>query len=340
MNTEVIFRLLTNSGLHPLGVDDTYIYLEDPTCVIRSFETFVEYAWLFITILLGLMLVGWALSMIRGAKNDIFSNLKNMIMLFGVLSLAGPIINVIYGDDLFARGCRTLQVPLADVETILAARNDKLAAYNGNDLYEELEIYDSGAIYNDAQTTSSDDIPAPVKTETTDDASPAQEVIAPAPDAQNNAHPVRAMAAGNKRVLYQYANGNSKTHIDGTIAWRNTNAGNIIKSDFAMQHGAIGSAGRFAVFPTEETGINAIKSLLRSDKYINLTVAGAISRYAPPSENNTAKYHQDIERLTGISINKLVRDLNDAELGKMARAIKQIEGWRAGQITYDQGTSK
>ena len=74
----------------------------------------------------------------------------------------------------------------------------------------------------------------------------------------------------------------------------------------------------------------AIEALLRTDSYNKLTVAGAISRYAPPSENNTSAYHRQIEKLTGLSINKRMADLTAAELTRVASAIRHIEGWREG----------
>ena len=96
--------------------------------------------------------------------------------------------------------------------------------------------------------------------------------------------------------------------------------------------GAIGQAGGFAVFPDESTGMRAISSLLQSDSYINLTIAGAISRYAPPVENDTAAYHRSIQKLTGLSINRRISDLSEAELSRVANAIRQIEGWSVGRI--------
>ena len=81
MNTDTILRLLKNSGFHGLHADAEFIYMEDPSCILRSFETFIEYVWVIITALTGLLLFGWALSKIRGAKNDIFSNMINLILI-------------------------------------------------------------------------------------------------------------------------------------------------------------------------------------------------------------------------------------------------------------------
>ena len=143
MNIETIVRLLKNSGINVIGADSTSVYIEDPSCILRGFENFIEYAWIIITAVTGVLLFGWAVSMIRGAKNDIFTNLRNLIIMFATLSAAIPIVNVIWGDDLFARGCETVVVPMDDLNTLIEARNKKLKNASG-DLYEDLDIYDSG----------------------------------------------------------------------------------------------------------------------------------------------------------------------------------------------------
>lgn len=354
MNNETILRLLQNSGLHVHGMDADFIYLEDPTCVIRSFEVFAEYAWMIITIFTGLMLLGWALSMIRGAKNDIFSNLKNLILIFGIVSLVGPIINVLYGDDLFALGCRTVRVPVADAQEVLAARQKKLPTYANNDLYENLEILDSGIVIDTpvVSVPVEEPIQEPIKQEPPEPTSvppavaPAAEPeieLPPTPVANTGPSQARtgttkatfASVTGKRRITYQYPDTSAKIHIDGTPAWRNSNAGNIIVSTFARNHGAIGEGGRFAVFPDDATGMAAIKALLKTNSYRNLTIAQAIEKWAPSDDNNDVPaYHRSIERQTGLSINRRIRDLSDAELDKIANAIRRHEGWKAGDIEY------
>ncbi len=146
MNTDTIVRLLENSGFNGVSVDPDFLYFEDPSCILRSFETFIDYAWIGIAVLTGMMLFGWAISMIRGAKNDFFINLRNLILIFGILTIARPIMNFIYGDDLFARGCQTFSVPLSQVQELLDTR--KLRISESDDyLYEEFDIYDSGTVY-------------------------------------------------------------------------------------------------------------------------------------------------------------------------------------------------
>lgn len=348
MNVEQIARLLTNSGIRVLGLsaDGQFIYIEDPSCILRSFETFIEYAWIIIVCLTVVMLAGWAISMIRGAKNDIFSNLRNLTLIFAVLGLTVPIVNVIWGGDLFARGCRRISVPVSDVQKILAARNDKLKSRGEYDLYEQLSISDTGPTYND------DDIPpnevpyqdAPlaaageiieIPVNVVDDTKPVPisetETSAPRTNSQSATAPRQAQAMG-KDVVYTNADGSRHKRTGGSRAWRNLNPGNIRYGDFARRMGAIGTAGGFAVFAEENDGMRAITELLKSDSYNRLTVAGAISRYAPPFENDTAAYHRQIEKLTGLSINMRMSDLSDAQLARVAGAIRQIEGWTPGRI--------
>ncbi len=122
MNTDTIIRLLENSGLTVRGADAAFIYIEDPSCILRSFETFAEYAWIAITFITGVLLFGFAISMIRGAKNDIFINLRNLLLIFGILSAAGPIVNLVFGGDVFASGCKTIAVSTNTIQDILDAR--------------------------------------------------------------------------------------------------------------------------------------------------------------------------------------------------------------------------
>ena len=329
------FRLLKNSGFHNLRADSEFIYMEDPSCILRSFETFLEYAWVIITMLTGILLFGWAISMIRGAKYDnIFINMRNLILIFGGLSLTKPVINLVYGDDLFARGCGTISISIDEIKKLLDARNSKLKKYDQNQLYEDLIIQDSGVVIETGGTTTE------TTSETLDEILEQAETIAPEEQQKSaptnyqsviniSGTPQSATETGND-VIYTMPDGTKIKRSGGTRSWRNSNPGNIRYSKFAQNVGAIGQAGGFAVFPNEQVGMYAIEALLRTDSYNKLTLAGAISRYAPPVENNTAAYHRNIEKLTGLSINKKMSDLTPSELTKVAQAIRQIENWKAG----------
>lgn len=341
MNTEIILRLLKNSGFHILGSDGTFLYLEDPSCILRSFETFIEYAWLVIVCITGLFLFGWAISLIRGAKSDYFSNLRNLIIMLGTLSAVIPIVNMIWSDDLFAKGCRTIKVSFSEINEILDARKLELSEYDEFKLYEDIEIYDSGVPYSEAPLQAPD-LPPNLETVTVtpDDNTifNQEQTVTPQtpesdyrPTPSSTRRPTKARAS-SRDVIYTNSDGTQYRRTGGTRAWRNMNPGNIRYSEFSRNAGAIGEAGGFAVFPDEETGMRAINLLLRSDSYNKLTIAGAISRYAPPVENDTAAYHRRIQELTGLSINRRMSDLNDTELTRVAVAIRQIEGWEVGRV--------
>lgn len=414
METATIIRLLSNAGFRVLGTDGANLYIEDPSCILRSFQTFTEYAWIILTFITGMLIFGWAISMIRGAKNNIFINLRNLTIMFGTLAAAGAILNMIYGGDLFARGCQTVAVDINTVNEMLDMRQKKMSPQQ-TDLYESIDIYDSGVVRANVTANNTDDdhdntstdntvigdeisipddaddkfIPisqklsdtdkdklldilrrAPDGTltiprdqiKTDDDVSnklpngglPIENIpsvdelrdrLIPAPSQRdataNNPsahHPsnpseqeyTSAVALG-RDVVYTTADGRRVRRTGGTRAWRNLNPGNIRYSEFSRNAGAIGQAGGFAVFPDEETGTRAISSLLRGQSYNNLTIARAITRYAPPSENNTAAYHRRIQQITGLNINRRISDLSDGELSRVVDAIRAIEGWEAGR---------
>lgn len=353
MELETIFRLLHNSGFENLSADSVNIYMEDPGCIVRSFQTFFEYAWMALVFITAILLAGWAWAMIRGSKNAEFQNLtnnvRNLILILGVISAAPVFVNTIFGGDLIGRGCKTIAVPLSKVEELLALRKAELEKYDAYSLYEEFDIYDSGATmeqtpYADAPLTSSGTPGAMYDWSETDTPEQSQSISTPTEPASEpisdpattvsptqNMTPVRAIQSG-KDVIFVAADGTQYKQVGGTRAWRNKNPGNIRMSDFSRQAGAIGEAGGFAVFPDEQTGMQAIKRLLRGKNYNNLTIANAVSRYAPPSENNTVAYQRSLERITGLSINRRISELSDAELDKVANAIRQIEGWKPGQV--------
>jgi hypothetical protein len=135
MNTDTIIRLLQNSGINVIGADASSVYIEDPSCILRGFENFIEYAWIIITAVTGVLLFGWAVSMIRGAKNDIFTNLRNLTIMFATLAMVIPIVNMIWGDDLFAHGCKTIAISMNDLNTLLDMRDKKF-----NDVHTDSTI--------------------------------------------------------------------------------------------------------------------------------------------------------------------------------------------------------
>ena len=305
MNTSQIISLLRNSGFRVLGADGDFLLLEDPSCFLRSLSDFMDIAWMVLAFVTGVMLFGWAIAMIRGAKGDWMVNLRNLMLIFGILTATKPMINLVYGDDLFVQACNIIMVPISEVQKTLAARDltlGPIAEESGMDL--------RGA-------------GAPITIED----------IRVIPGA---AIPAGGTASvSGREVIYIGADGRTHRRVGGTLAWRNNNPGNIICSDFTRNNGMIGCGGRFAIFPSESVGMEAVKTLLQSKSYRNLTIAGAINRWAPPFENNTAAYQRRLGQLTGLSIDTPMSALNAEQLTRVANAIKQIEGWQPGREYID-----
>ena len=133
-----------------------------------------------------------------------------------------------------------------------------------------------------------------------------------------------------------YVQYGSSINVGGDRNWRNNNPGNIEAGSFADSHGAIGSDGRFAIFPDAQTGMQALQSLLSSDTYQDLTIEEAMERYAPPAENDTDAYTSFIADNVGVDTSTPMSDLTAAQLTAFAEAIQTFEGGAAG-TTYQSG---
>jgi hypothetical protein len=112
---------------------------------------------------------------------------------------------------------------------------------------------------------------------------------------------------------------------------RNNNPGNIEDGPFAQGvPGYAGSDGRFAKFDTPEAGMTAIDRLLSvyNTKHGINTVQGAISRWAPQTENPTTQYAQYVADKVGVSPTTPL-DFQDAAVRqKIASGIFEFENGR------------
>lgn len=126
-------------------------------------------------------------------------------------------------------------------------------------------------------------------------------------------------------------------NVGGDRNWRNNNPGNIEYGSFAKRHGAVGTDGRFAIFPDSATGNAALQSLMQNS-YGSSTIAQMMQRYAPANENNTENYSKFIERRTGLSRNDVVGQLTSDQLAALGSAINAMEGGHAGTSFDRNGT--
>lgn len=128
--------------------------------------------------------------------------------------------------------------------------------------------------------------------------------------------------------------GATEVREGGTISWRNNNPGNLRYTDFTKKMGAIGQAGGFAVFPTMESGENARKELLFGNTtYKNLNVRQAITKYAPPNENNTEDYIKKVTTAIGVPDSTPISSLTEEQKKKWLKASEKAEGFTPGKVT-------
>ena len=144
---------------------------------------------------------------------------------------------------------------------------------------------------------------------------------------------------GISKILETKPGSNTVELADGSVEkrtgsrnWRNNNPGNIEYGALAKSNGAIGTDGRFAIFPTMDAGMKAQEKLLfEGSGYKNLSIAQAISRYAPPNENNTKGYISSVSQAVGVDPNTPLSSLNAEQRKAMLAAMHKVEGFKEGK---------
>lgn len=157
-------------------------------------------------------------------------------------------------------------------------------------------------------------------------------------DLGNQSTPPAGKAGGSGNVrTYTTQGGGSFRKVGGSRSWRNNNPGNIEYGTFAKSHGAIGTDGRFAIFPDEATGQRARAALIfNGDKYRNLTLTQAIERYAPSSENHTTAYQRRVLAAVG-GANLPMHKYSPTQQQAILRTMQDVEGWKVGRIEGTAG---
>lgn len=119
---------------------------------------------------------------------------------------------------------------------------------------------------------------------------------------------------------------------------RNNNPGNLVRTATAWK-GKIpysqSQDNHFEQFTDIHWGIRALMVNLRTqqNKYKLNTVAKQITKYAPPTENNTAQYINFVAEKMGVTPHAVIDVNNQATMLKMAKAIVLME---VGQSAYNQ----
>jgi hypothetical protein len=99
----------------------------------------------------------------------------------------------------------------------------------------------------------------------------------------------------------------------GALAAQNNNPGNL---RFARQSGAMPGAGGFAQFNTPEAGYQALVGQVQLDASRGATLGQYITKYAPPSENDTALYIQQASHSLGVDANTPLAGIDPDEVAQ------------------------
>lgn len=93
--------------------------------------------------------------------------------------------------------------------------------------------------------------------------------------------------------------GNTRVSIpqSSRLAFVNNNPGNL---RFVGQQEATKGENGFAKFSSPEAGIKALESQIKLDASRGLTLQQFISKYAPPTENNTSQYLAQMTQMLGV----------------------------------------
>ena len=104
---------------------------------------------------------------------------------------------------------------------------------------------------------------------------------------------------------------------------RNNNPLNLRSNIHNMWKGKAGDVDGFVKFYNPESGLRAaVKTMKSYRKSGRTTISGIIKRWAPASENDTASYIQNVERMTGINRN---RPLTNNDFPQVIKAMGHIE---------------
>jgi hypothetical protein len=103
------------------------------------------------------------------------------------------------------------------------------------------------------------------------------------------------------------------------LSYVNNNPGNL---RFAGQAGAIPGKSGFAQFPSPELGFIALQNQIQLDQHRGLTLQQFLGKYAPPSENDTAKYIANVSKSLGLAP---AQKISAVPVGAIASIIAQYE---------------
>lgn len=130
-------RILTDAGYILENCEAGFLCIKDPTCVWPILHEFISNAWMVLAVITGFLLAGWGITMLRGASHDMMKNLRDLVLIFGSLSVALPVVDVLGLSDTLVDKCDTIKVSQEQINAFYQDYNIK------QELYEEYDIQDT-----------------------------------------------------------------------------------------------------------------------------------------------------------------------------------------------------
>jgi len=177
---------------------------------------------------------------------------------------------------------------------------------------------------------------------------------------------IKAEGNADKSITYHDEDGNALTrYLDpkaknpprGTKSWRHQNPGNINHGDFSKRHGEIGFACYpspydpkkkicFAIFPDYETGRKAFAALLKTERFIDLTLNQFPRFYTGllkndlPDTNEVVEYRKNLRIISKFDMERKIRSFTGEEYERLLDAIQRCEGWYSGDEKFEPAPEK
>jgi hypothetical protein len=219
----------------------------------------------------------------------------------------------------------TAALPVSESAATALGRTDEVPDPQANRLTESLLAEDKAR-----QTDASSQAPIDLAQATGPSTSGSDQL----PGTKQRSVALSAATAAPKLIEITYDDDTIEIRSGGTASWRNNNPTNLEYGEFSRRNGAIGSDGRFAIFPSEEIGKRAALANLSRPEYQANTINKVIEKWAPPGENDTAAYQRFVRDQTGLSGDTRLSSLTQPQLERLYEVIKRFEGWKVGHTAH------
>jgi len=118
MDAVTIKQILIKAGYNVLDIRGGDVIIEDPTCLLRAFSDFIDFAGIAIGGVTMMLLFGWGIALIRGAKMDIIELFRDLFLLSAGLAIIPVLVNFLIGQEVWE--CKKIGVSVSAINKALS----------------------------------------------------------------------------------------------------------------------------------------------------------------------------------------------------------------------------